>query len=129
MRIVFFGFLSVILLLSWVGVGLALDDNNCLRKGSRGVANIGTSFLEVFKSTEETFVQDGPVAAGTYGLAKGFAKGLLRFGVGIYEGVTFLIPPYDPVLKDPEFFFSRDKDEQYAITHPTKGMVPGAPEK
>ncbi len=49
-----------------------------LRKLGRGVANIATGVIEIPKSIQESFYDNGPIAAGTYGVLDGVYKFLLR---------------------------------------------------
>ena len=83
---------------------------NMLRKLGRGAANVGSSIIEVPKSIQESFYDDGPVAAVTHGILDGIYKFLVRGVVGAYEIVTFPIPfpaEYAPIV-EPEFLFSPD---------------------
>ncbi|MFH1790758.1 MAG: exosortase system-associated protein, TIGR04073 family [Candidatus Omnitrophota bacterium] len=85
--------------------------NNMIKKLGRGIANVGTCPLEVFKGISDANDEDGFCAAITWGVLQGICKTVLRAGVGVYEIVTFPIPmpkDYDPILTDPEFFLSED---------------------
>lgn len=97
-------------------IGYASSNQNCISKGSRGVANITFAFFELFQGMDDVWTEYGPFASYTYGIAQGLAKMALRTMVGVYEATTFLIPPYGPILKDPVFFDMPDKDEQYPVT-------------
>lgn len=81
-----------------------------MKKLGRGMANILTCLLEVPEQMKIVNNTDGPIAASTYGVIKGFAMTGLRAIVGAYEVVTFPIPSpkgnYGPILTDPEFFFA-----------------------
>ena len=84
---------------------------NMLRKLGRGVANVTTSTLEVPKAIQESFYDDGPMAAATYGLLDGIYKFVARTVVGVFEIVTFPFPlpeDYAPIV-EPEFLFSPDE--------------------
>lgn len=52
---------------------------------------------EMRRSIEEAMLFDGPTAAYTTGVVRGFDKTMARTGVGVYEIVTFPLPPYHPV--------------------------------
>jgi len=85
--------------------------DNMLRKLGRGVCNIATSVIELPKSIQESFYDDGPLAAATYGILDGLYKFVARTVVGAYEVVTFPIPipaHYAPII-EPEFLFSPDE--------------------
>lgn len=86
-----------------------------LRKLGRGIQNatIGGPF-QLGKDIEDTYWEDGAVAAATFGAAKGVVKGVFRFCVGLYESFTFIIPGpenYKPIMNDPEFFLGQKQDE------------------
>jgi putative exosortase-associated protein (TIGR04073 family) len=49
------------------------------------------------ESMEQTAVWDSPSDAATTGVVKGIDLTLARTGVGIYEVITFPLPPYRPV--------------------------------
>lgn len=69
-------------------------------KLGRGIANM-TEIVragEMQRSIEQTALWDGPVAGRTTGFARGFTRTMARTGIGIYEVVTFPIPPYKPHL-------------------------------
>ena len=78
-----------------------------VKKLGRGAANIIFCWLEVPKGIGDANTENGPIAAGTFGVLQGIVKTGIRAGVGVYEVVTFLVPippHYAPVLTDPEFF-------------------------
>ena len=82
--------------------------NNMLRKLGRGLANVGTSAIEIPKSVQDKFYEEGPVAACSWGLLDGVYKFVVRTAVGVYEIVSFPIPfpaDYAPIV-EPEFLFS-----------------------
>jgi len=76
---------------------------NALNKLGRGLANFFTSPLEVGNGVYDAYNEGGIPVAATWGVVDGF----LRFGgrmlCGIYETVTFPLPAYDPIIKNPEF--------------------------
>lgn len=85
----------------------AFCDDNAMTKLGRGLANIVTFPLEVPEQISRTNNSDGPFAASTVGVLKGFGWALGRACVGVYEAATFLIPypkGFKPVLRDPEYF-------------------------
>ncbi|MEW5759071.1 MAG: exosortase system-associated protein, TIGR04073 family [Candidatus Omnitrophota bacterium] len=85
-----------------------------LRKLGRGLQNITIGFpFQLFKDVEDTYKQDGVVAAGTAGAIKGLAKGTIRLFTGLYETLTFIFPipeDYKPIMNDPEFFLQTDPE-------------------
>ena len=68
-------------------------------KFGRGLNNL-TEIVrggEMRRSMEQTGLWDGPSASST-GFARGFTRTMARTGIGLYEVVTFAIPPYEPLL-------------------------------
>ena len=53
---------------------------------------------EMRRSIEQTTLWEGPSKGATVGWARGFTRTMARTGIGLYEVVTFPIPPYRPVL-------------------------------
>ena len=97
-----------VIIISLVCIQSPCFAQNMLRKFSRGVANIATGPFEILKSIQESFYEDGPIAAGSYGVVDGVYKCLLRTIVGAYEVITFPIPfpaHYEHIV-EPEFLFS-----------------------
>lgn len=76
-----------------------------IRKLSRGLANMTTGFTEVYSSLDQANDDEGSSAMFSYGIVRGLARTLTRFGVGLYEVVTFPFPTtrgsYGPVLRQP----------------------------
>jgi putative exosortase-associated protein (TIGR04073 family) len=70
------------------------------RKLGRGISNSAEIIRggEWRRSVEQTAVFDSPEAGRTVGFVSGFNKTLARTGVGLYEVVTFPIPPYGPIF-------------------------------
>ena len=52
---------------------------------------------EVRRSVEQTAIFDSPSAGYTTGFVRGMDRTLARTGLGLYEIVTFPIPPYHPI--------------------------------
>jgi len=76
-------------------------------KLGRGICNMATFPLEIPEQISRVNSSDGPLAASTVGVLKGFGWAVGRACVGVFETVTFIFPMpknYEPVLKDPEYF-------------------------
>jgi|SRR5208282_642177 putative exosortase-associated protein (TIGR04073 family) len=52
---------------------------------------------EMRRSIEQTAVLDSPGAGYTVGAVRGFNRSLARTGLGVFEVVTFPLPPYHPI--------------------------------
>ena len=69
-------------------------------KFGRGVSNM-TEIIrgsEMSRAREQTELWDGP-SLGPTAFARGFTRTMTRTGIGIYEVITFPIPPYHPLLE------------------------------
>lgn len=68
-------------------------------KFGRGVKNLSEIVRggEMRRAKEQTALWDGS-DQGPTGFARGFTRTMARTGVGLYEVVTFAIPPYRPLL-------------------------------
>lgn len=77
--------------------------DSAFKKLYRGVVNFVTSPLEVGHGVMDSYEKHGIIGAATWGVVDGF----LRFGgralCGVYETITFPLPAYDPIIKNPEF--------------------------
>jgi len=69
------------------------------RKFGRGVSNMSEIVRggEMRRAHEQTALWDG-ASQGPTAFAHGFTRTMARTGIGIYEVVTFPIPPYGPLL-------------------------------
>jgi putative exosortase-associated protein (TIGR04073 family) len=69
------------------------------RKFGRGVSNMSEIIRggEMRRAHEQTALWDG-ASQGPTAFAHGFTRTMARTGIGIYEVVTFPIPPYGPML-------------------------------
>lgn len=70
------------------------------KKMGRGLNNV-TEFArggEIRRSMEQTAIWENTEQAYTTGFLRGVNRSLARTGVGLYEIVTFPIPPYEPVF-------------------------------
>lgn len=78
------------------------DEYTANDKFTRGAVNMATFYLEVPKTIYDTSVEENPITGLLYGLPMGFAKGLVRFAIGVVELGTFPFEPYGPLI-EPEF--------------------------
>lgn len=70
------------------------------QKLGRGMRNTWEAVRlgDMRRSIEQTSVFESPADGYTTGLISGLDHSIVRTGVGVYEMVTFPIPPYHPVL-------------------------------
>jgi putative exosortase-associated protein (TIGR04073 family) len=92
---------SLFACLALVGV-LASGCIGAQEKLGRGMSNTMEIVRggETWRTMENTAMFDSPDAAATTGFVKGFSRTLARTGIGIYEVVTFPLPPYRPIFTD-----------------------------
>jgi putative exosortase-associated protein (TIGR04073 family) len=71
-------------------------------KLGRGMSNTAELVRggEFRRSIEQTTLFDSPDAGATTGVVRGMDRTLARAGLGLYEMVTFPIPPYHPIMTD-----------------------------
>lgn len=62
------------------------------RKLGRGVSNVLFGWTEIPHTIGQVNTREGNAAAGGYGVVRGVGRGFMRFGVGIFEIVTFPFP-------------------------------------
>ena len=72
-------------------------------KLGRGVINATTCWIEIPAEVCRVSEKKGPIVGCTLGLAEGFFTTLLRGATGIFDAVTFIIPPYNKPLMQPEY--------------------------
>lgn len=77
--------------------------SNPLKKFCRGIVNGALGIVEVLRQMIETNKTEGDIAGFFWGLFKGMGYFLGRTLIGIYDTGTFLLPPYDKVVFEPEF--------------------------
>jgi putative exosortase-associated protein (TIGR04073 family) len=90
--------LAVLVIAGTMATGCA----NTERKLGRGIANMFeiVRWGEFQRSCEQAALWEGGDTAYTYGAIHGIDRTLARTGIGLYEVVTFPIPPYGPVFTD-----------------------------
>jgi putative exosortase-associated protein (TIGR04073 family) len=113
MKKAFLIMLAAIFIVSEAGAAFAAETPQ-FRKFRRGFCNLFTFHMEVGHQMTEEGKQGGPTQAATMGLAKGLGAAGLRALAGVYEVLTFPFPfppKYEPMLKDPEFFWTEPFSE------------------
>ncbi|MFA5156978.1 MAG: exosortase system-associated protein, TIGR04073 family [Candidatus Omnitrophota bacterium] len=74
-----------------------------INKLVRGVVNCLTFFVEFPASICDVGKRKGLLAGCTLGVADGLVTSVARLGTGLFDTVTFVIPPYDKPLLKPEY--------------------------
>jgi len=91
-------------------------DNICYSKTpidklGRGVINTATAWMEIPAEVVKVSSEHGPFVGYTLGVADGIFTTLLRGATGIFDAVTFLIPPYGKPLMQPEYAIKSLEDK------------------
>ena len=70
------------------------------RKFGRGMNNVTeiARMGELRRSVEQTAIWDGAEVSYTTGFIRGLNRTLVRTGIGVYEIVTFPLPPYHALM-------------------------------
>jgi len=87
--------LGAVLLLGLLASGCAGPE----KKLGRGVSNMFeiVRWGDMRRTMEQTAAFETVDSTYATGMVKGFNRSISRFGIGLYEVVTFPIPTYDPV--------------------------------
>ena len=124
-------------LLAAVGaVSLLTGCSSMEQKLGRGIANVmePVRMGELTRSTEQTYLADGPTVAGSYGLVHGVARTIQRTAVGAFDIVTFPIPtepliiPSEPVYPDsvrPQMAGNLGLDSSHYVGFSGGAVLPG----
>ena len=86
-----------------------------LNKLGRGALNTGTCFLEIPAGIYQVSQCKGPICGWTLGMAQGFVTTLLRGATGLFDVLTFAIPPYNKPILKPEYAWQNlvEKEQAY----------------
>ncbi|MBM3245292.1 MAG: exosortase system-associated protein, TIGR04073 family [Candidatus Omnitrophica bacterium] len=74
-----------------------------INKLGRGLLNTATCFLEIPASMYKVSEEKDEIAGWTLGVGQGFLTSFLRLFSGVFDTVTFLIPPYNKPFMSPEY--------------------------
>jgi putative exosortase-associated protein (TIGR04073 family) len=91
-------FLGAVVALGILATGCAGPE----RKLGRGFNNMHEFVRagEMRRTVEQTALFESPDRGLTTGVVRGFNRTMARAGIGVYEVITFPIPPYDPIATD-----------------------------
>lgn len=77
-----------------------------VNKLARGLINTATCWAEVPAGVFKVSKEKDPFTGLTLGTAEGLCNSLLRGLTGVYDTVTFIIPPYNKPIMNPEYALS-----------------------
>lgn len=99
--------LSILLILVFGGAAYAdiqsppMTNMGPTRKLGRGFSNLLYGSSEILYTMDKVNEQEGNSAAFGYGLVRGIGRTFFRFGVGLYEIITFPVPCYKGSYRQP----------------------------
>ena len=79
----------------------AEEQDNCVSKLVRGWTNLGTFWIEIPKQIYVVSMQRDAGTGLLFGGMKGIGFAVARLGAGLYEGATFFLPKYEPIMDPP----------------------------
>lgn len=86
-----------------IGMAAPSYAENAGDKLRRGLANFATGWVEIPTAMDKSIKESNPVFGIIVGAVKGTAKGIVRTAAGVFDTVTFPIPPYNKTWVNPEF--------------------------
>lgn len=95
---------------SWDTRTMSLEETP-VNKFLRGGVNSLTFIAELPASIWDTIKNKGIAQGCTLGLAEGIVTSLARLGTGLFDVITFVIPPYDKPILTPEYAIQSFKDK------------------
>ncbi len=98
-------------------------DKTPLNKLGRGVINTLTCLLEVPGEAIKVGQEKDPLTGATLGIVEGFCTAGLRGLTGIFDTITFLIPPYDKPKMLPEYALQSFLEKSKEIPKPLVPIV------
>lgn len=78
-------------------------ENNPVNKLGRGIINTASCWAEVIGRSAQVSKEKNLLLGLTVGVTEGVITGLVRGFTGIVDITTFLFPPYDQPLIEPEY--------------------------
>jgi len=78
-------------------------DANPGTKLANGLGNVLTGWMEIPRQMSAVTQEQNAFVGCTYGLAKGLVFGTGRTAAGVIDTGTFVIPPYDKPIVEPDY--------------------------
>ncbi len=89
------------LIIGMAAPGFAAE--NAGSKLRRGLANFATGWVEIPIAMDKSIKESNIVFGIVVGAVKGTVKGIARTAAGVFDVVTFPVPPYGKTWISPEF--------------------------
>ncbi|MBM3250397.1 MAG: exosortase system-associated protein, TIGR04073 family [Candidatus Omnitrophica bacterium] len=90
-------------------------DKTPINKLARGAINIATCWEEIPADVFRVSKEKNDIAAYTLGVAEGTTTALIRALSGVFDVVTFILPPYNKPLMQPEYASESLEEGYYEI--------------
>jgi len=78
-------------------------NNSPVNKGVRGIGNMATFWADIPETMNDVARRKGIIVGATGGFVKGLAVAFIRGFDGLYDTLTFALPPYDEAPSEPEY--------------------------
>ncbi len=121
---------SIVVLIAALGVTLAVPAPahavNPVTKLVRGAVNTATGWLEIPNQIAKHGDDGTAVMWTVHGFIEGIRVGLQRTLFGLYDVVTFPIPPYDAPLMEPDTLIAprHGREPETVTPDPATGSAP-----
>ena len=86
-----------------IGMAVPSYAANAGSKLRRGLANFATGWVEIPIAMDKSIKESNPVFGVIVGGIKGTVTGIVRTASGLFDMVTFPVPPYEKTWLNPEF--------------------------
>lgn len=96
---------ALLVALNLAPAAFAAGEPNAGTKLGRGFVNLTTGWLELPVRTVKGATGDSPVVGTFYGFGEGILRGIQRTGLGLWDGLTFPLEPYNKPVMEPETVF------------------------
>lgn len=74
-----------------------------VNKGMRGIGNMATFWVDIPETMNDVAKRNNIFIGATAGFFKGLAVAFIRGAGGLYDALTFPIPPYNEAPSEPEY--------------------------
>jgi putative exosortase-associated protein (TIGR04073 family) len=82
-----------------------------INKLDRGLINLTTFWMELPGEMAKVSNEQNPLLGVTVGTVQGLFASVVRAGSGLFDTVTFFVPPYDKPIVKPEYAYNRADEE------------------
>lgn len=91
-------------------------DNSPVTKGSDGLLNATTFWAEMPREVYDTSADSNILNGVTFGFARGLIYGFGRGIAGVVDTTTFILPPYDEPLVEPDYKVKNPERDGFKVT-------------